>query len=109
VPETSTLRRDFAARKFDEFTDGGATDLPDYFTSLVFAYASKISNSTSEYGSQAKDKNCAEAEDSAPYIFRSYDHWGSIPPVINERNPGVAASIPIWEVARAVSGNICDS
>jgi len=40
-------------------------------------------------------------EDSAPYIFRSYDHWGTAN--VNERNPGVAACIPIWEVARATT------
>lgn len=42
-------------------------------------------------------------EDSSPYLFRSYDHWGSEPPLITERNPGPAHSVPIWQVARATT------
>jgi hypothetical protein len=70
---------------------------------VVFAYASKISNSLSDYGSSRKGRRAANAEDSAPYIFRSYDHWAANPPLINERNPGVAHSVAIWEAARATT------
>lgn len=70
----------------------------------VFAYASKISNEVSEYDSKSKEKRTvADNEDAAPYIFRSYDHWGANPRLINERNPGVAHGIPIWEAARATT------
>jgi hypothetical protein len=44
-----------------------------------------------------------DAEDSSPYLFRSYDHWGFDPPLITERNPGPAHSLPIWQVARATT------
>ena len=37
----------------------------------------------------------------SPYAFRSYDHWQSKPLVINERNPGSAHNLPIWEVVCA--------
>lgn len=75
----------------------------------MFAYAS--SKSPSEYGSGGRRKKrpngnakkVVKVEGSAPYIFRSYDHWGSNPPMSNERNPGVAANVPIWEAARATT------
>lgn len=73
------------------------------FHSVVFAYASKISKNVSEYGSSQKDNGYVDSENSAPYIFRSYDHWAANPPVINERNPGVAHSVAIWEAARATT------
>ncbi len=45
----------------------------------------------------------ADAEESLPYIFRSYDHWGFFGTKITELNPGIAHSIPIWEAARATT------
>ena len=68
----------------------------------MFAYASKIFDDMSEYRSSSERKT-GDVEESVPYIFRSYDHWGKIPPHINERNPGIAHSIPIWEAARATT------
>jgi hypothetical protein len=49
------------------------------------------------------NRKVVKQDGSAPYIIRSYDHWGSNPPSIFERNPGVAANIPIWEAARATT------
>jgi hypothetical protein len=62
-----------------------------------------VSDSSSEYGTTDDSDETADAEDSSPYIFRSYDHWGSDPPKVTERNPGPAHSIPIWQVARATT------
>ncbi|KAE8450481.1 hypothetical protein EG329_006211 [Mollisiaceae sp. DMI_Dod_QoI] len=71
---------------------------------VVFAYAQKISKETSEYVSSSnRDGVDAELPNSAPYLFRSYDHWGAVPAVITDRNPGIAHSNPIWEVARATT------
>jgi hypothetical protein len=76
---------------------------------IVVLYAS--SNSPSEYGSggrrkkeeNGKNRVVVKQDGSVPYIIRSYDHWGSNPPSVTERNPGVAANIPIWEAARATT------
>jgi hypothetical protein len=69
---------------------------------VVFAYASKIFEGVTEYRS-SDGKQAVGAEDSKPYVIRSYDHLGSNPPVVNERNPGIAHSIAIWEAARATT------
>ncbi|TLD38810.1 FabD/lysophospholipase-like protein [Venturia nashicola] len=76
---------------------------PGLCRTAVFAYSSKISNSMSEYSSTRQEKRAVDSEDSAPYIFRSYDHWASSPPAINERNPGFAHNVAIWEAARATT------
>ncbi|KAE9988815.1 hypothetical protein EG328_007419 [Venturia inaequalis] len=70
---------------------------------VVFAYASKISNDVSEYSSNGEGQQAVDSEDAAPYIFRSYDHWASNPPAIYERNPGYAHNVAIWEAARATT------
>ena len=45
--------------------------------------------------------------ESGAYLFRSYDHWGTLSKDgcrnVLERNPGPADNIPIWEVARATT------
>jgi hypothetical protein len=44
-----------------------------------------------------------ESTISAPYLFRTYDHWQSPKSTKLELNPGPASSIPIWQVARATT------
>jgi hypothetical protein len=70
---------------------------------VVIAYASKISNNVSEYGSSPEGQQTVDSEEAAPYIFRSYDRWANNPPGIFERNPGYAHSVAIWEAARATT------
>lgn len=82
---------------------GSFNSPPGLCRTVVFAYASKISNNMTEYGSNRQEKRAVDSEDSAPYIFRSYDHWASSPPAINERNPGFAHNVAIWEAARATT------
>ena len=82
---------------------GNFNSPPGLCKTAVFAYASKISDIVSEYSSGVSERKTVDVEGSAPYMFRSYDHFGSEPPSYNERNPGVAHSIPIWEVARATT------
>jgi hypothetical protein len=62
----------------------------------VFAYSSKISKDLSEYGASGKGMVVGDQEDAAPYIFRSYDHWGITPAFPAERNPGPANCVAIW-------------
>jgi len=100
VEDVMNRRMSPAERRFGT---GNFSSPPGLCRTVVFAYASKISNELSEYSSSGKGKQAADSEDSAPYIFRSYDHWAAEPPVINERNPGVAHSVAIWEAARATT------
>lgn len=69
----------------------------------VFAYAEKISDEVTDYGTSGDSVKRHDVESSLPYLFRSYDHWGSEPPEPMELNPGTAHSIPIWQVARATT------
>jgi hypothetical protein len=69
---------------------------------VVFAYASKILDDVTEYRPN-QGKQTVGAENSKPYLIRSYNHWCPLPQVINQRNPGVAHSIAIWEAARATT------
>jgi hypothetical protein len=77
--------------------------------SVVVAYeGKKIDEDLPEYGGVDTDIGgegirVAEPFDSGPYLFRSYDHWGSNERSIVERNPGVAHCLPIWQVARATT------
>jgi hypothetical protein len=70
---------------------------------LVFAYGEKIDDDTVEYGEAKKTSpKTGDVEDGSPYIFRSYDHWGSMNGDLVQ-NPGPAHNIPIWEVCRATT------
>lgn len=71
---------------------------------VVFAYGSKISKDINEYTPNRQSQGAVSSSRPVPYIFRSYDRWAvGKSPVINERNPGVAHSIAIWEAARATT------
>src|ERR1700761_3095290 len=69
-------------------------------TSVVFAYASRINENMTDYRPNQKEHT---VEGEKPYLIRSYDHWGTVPEQMTERNPGIAHSISIWEAARATT------
>ena len=79
----------------------------DYLSSVVVAYEQKNISDSLEYGDIEGDLDATDVVEplhTGPYLFRSYDHWGSPwDRNVVERNPGVAHSIPIWQVARATT------
>lgn len=85
------------------------TDLvnTDYVNSVVVTYEQKKISDSLEYGDIEGDLGATDVVEplyTGPYLFRSYDHWGSPwDRNVVERNPGVAHSIPIWQVARATT------
>ncbi|RDW61321.1 hypothetical protein BP5796_11213 [Coleophoma crateriformis] len=95
-------RRMSAAER--ELGAGNFNSPPGLCRTVVFAYAEKISDDKTEYR-YTEDKKSIDQEGSSPYLFRSYDHWGSgaLPQSITERNPGPAHNIPIWQAARATT------
>lgn len=71
--------------------------------SVVVAYEQKRISNHHEYGAVDSERHHAQASNAGPYLFRSYNHWGSKRGNATERNPGAAHSIPIWQVARATT------
>lgn len=52
-------------------------------------------------GRKVEDKSATWSE--PPYLFRSYDHHPTVPPLNHERNPGYSQRVRIWQVARATT------
>ncbi|OCL08373.1 FabD/lysophospholipase-like protein [Glonium stellatum] len=82
---------------------GNFSSAPALCKTIVAAYEQKRIRNHHEYGAVGSESHHVQASNAGPYLFRSYNHWGSKQRDATERNPGAAHSIPIWQVARATT------